>query len=374
MIIGSHEMMMVLVCLTIGFTFLYQLIFYEAIKDIINNSILLLWVIVCSLFVVLAPGSHQRQSNYSGNRNIGESIPKAIIGALEFIQKYFLTELYFYIVLFLVIALFLTLIKKNRAITTWFGHNPLYWLGVSIFIICMLYFVPLYSMGDVSGIYSGRIPNLLFMSYFLIIITNSLNILFYYRDILTPILQFKGFNIIILSSLSLFISVLFIDKNNWQLVVDDLVQEKVQSYHKESISRHEFIENQKKPINVFISNFTQNPVSVYLSDITTDPKHWHNVYYREVFSSKPLSITLINSKGKHRNDPLMDKGIIWYQTLDDNLNVAFYDSQLILKTPINVDDYHHLFYLNATRENGEIDNYVVKWKHHDLITQVNNRY
>lgn len=274
-VVGLNEIAMMYIGLVIGTIFLYDVF----AKKTINYKMLLLLVFIsiCSAFVVLSPGSAARVSTYPGNQQLMYSLLKTLNSFKTNIGNWLPS------ILIAFLLFFEHLQKENVKINSNIFDVKLILPFLVVAIFPLIGVFPIYySLKWVPA----RSLNLIYFFFLIGLLYLAFVLFFRLKRTKTDFLTFSKWTRIFLMVLVL---IRLGGNNNIRTAYADLLSGKAYAYDQSLKKRYEIIlENKSKQI--VVPQLENLPKTIHFEDIREDSNHWINQCYETYFYKKEIRI------------------------------------------------------------------------------------
>ncbi len=251
--------------------------YFDQKKSARKVSILFLVSLVSSLFVVLAPGSRNRQSYFPEGGDFFSSIISSVLSAGMFSLKSMVE--FPYLLFFIGLFLFVLSLKNEKKGTTF--YNPIAFAVISFIAVVSIFFVTYYAVGYVKT-YEGRIGNLIHIIFLIFLFVNLFNLAVWLRekviwklDVAPPIS--RGIFII-------YIAALFGYNSNFRDIWLDITGGGLEEFSLAMEERSQLLK-QNKSKRMELPGIKGTRVLEF-QDITKDAEDWRNKCYRKMINDE----------------------------------------------------------------------------------------
>lgn len=275
LVMGSNEISLMFVDLIVGVIFLYT----SFIKYRINYSIfgLLIFMVVCTAFVVLSPGSASRVTTYPGNQQFLYSFFKTLNATKSHLGDWLPSIIITFFVFF-------DYLDKNISIQIPQIFNVKLLIPfVIVFSFPLIGVFPVYySLKWVPY----RSLNLIYFFFLMGLMYLGFVLYFKLKIAQKEFLVFSKW-----TKIFLFI-IIFIrlgGNNNIRIAYSDLISGRAYAYNAVLTNRYKIIHESKSQVLVFPA-LTNLPKTIFFEDIKDNPNHWINQCYRSYFDKKEIKV------------------------------------------------------------------------------------
>ncbi len=291
-IAGSNEIVILLVT---GITFLLWIAEILTKKNIFKISFILVFSIIGTLIVVLAPGNYARMDMFSKHGQIIESISGALISFIKIALNIFVKPS-FLLLSFAALAYFSKKSLKIKHSLLELKYIIFLYPLFSILILISLLFLPFYAMGIQPPMHVNNIISLFFFLLWFFYLAIVGQYFYVNRVPLFLNIQLNKFPILVLLSVILFYTgIIKSPSGNFSLMGNttkawsDLIY-KAKGYDDEMQHRLNLISKAKteKKDTVIFQSLKYKPETIFFIDITDDPAYWLNQCYSSYYKIKAV--------------------------------------------------------------------------------------
>lgn len=279
---GSSEISMV-----IGIMIISTLAIINVLSNKKFNPLLLLLIftsIIFSLVMLFAPGNSIRALQYPDNHNFILSLTLTFSTLTEYLISWIFQTPLLYISLLTIPVT--CKIKMNSSLkNSSFFFNPGYSILFFLLILFILFFIPVWSIGNVPF---SRTVNMIYFVFLAGWFYNVIICLNYFSNKFSFDVK-KIPDYLYLASLIIVVLFLF-KKNNVKNVYADLLKGRAAGFNRELNERYDFINNSSSDTLVF-SGILNKPATIFICDVSSDPKENYNLDYAQFFNKKSLCVT-----------------------------------------------------------------------------------
>lgn len=295
--VGSSEITMVY----INFVLLLFLVYHYINKTKWQIFFLfqIVFSIICSLFVIYAPGSIERQANNINGGNLLESIINASIKTIEYLYFNVFQSISILLLSIILLSVFIEMLSKIK-IEKGFHLSPIFSFTIVLSFIFLSLFIYEYSLGDINIHGNDRMMNMVFYHFLLtwVYFIFSLAVFLSAKKISQYISIINGIQPYLISILFIFSLLKF----NTRTAYKELLNGSIFKHYQEVQDQISFVQSQSKDPSIDrikVPMIKTKLYTLYSPNITEDPEHWMNKCYCEAFANgKPVvkDTTYLKSK------------------------------------------------------------------------------
>lgn len=283
LIIGCNEISMIYLLIFNFLLFTYN--FFKTKKLFNIYFYLLLWTALLTIFILIAPGNHERSHSVFNPYSFSEIILRSLRKTTVIIIRY--AALSFFIIFLAFYSFRKSLQKMKFPLLSLPYYFYILLFLLMIFIGC---FPSIYTLGSYPPL---RTVNVIFLSILILVMIICCKLI---RESFISKIHVPRF-LLNISLLILVLGYIFAIRdnevydlsNNIYNSYDDILSGKAQKYKEEVRERYEIIQKSKED-TIYLSPIQTKPRIIYHSDLSHDPKHFYNASMAEYFNKKAIII------------------------------------------------------------------------------------
>ena len=301
-IVGSHEVTMLIMDITLFFVLLFCFVAKHREKWFVFFINLLAFV--CSLTVYFIPGTAARREGMEQLEQNSRPLMEQFLYALDKTWSYLGHRLEDGDVIFFLLSILLLIASRSR-FRSIKVKTPVAAILATLICLFIVHFTYYYSTGELE-IGLGRMNDLL-MFFFVLGASLSAWAL---GAILSDLLPRRKTWFQWLSILVCTIAVIKLGSSSQvREAYSEIIHGEPQFYNAQLEGRYDFLMNMDKRENstVYLPELVKTPSSIFLNDLTTDPTHWKNSCFTHIFKKAKKAAIYRSQYSEEQIKELLDK-------------------------------------------------------------------